>query len=969
MTDRAAGVAPAQVMRVLADLAPDATGRDRKPDQLVRLKDMAVLPLGALALFESASDASDHGAVKVSDDVVTLAERAALHADGSPLRAGWLWVFSRTEAGTARFPLVSVPVELVDRGRFGGRGVQPIGDVELTDLITDPDIRQHLETSIEFGGGALHREPGERATPDLLARLDRLIEWAATAAAAAGFPGAALSPGLGRGEAAPSGTFVMAQVHAYLADPPRVSATIATSLQRWAATPLDGTAFTTIYCGDDPGADAVRTGTERAEVVSSIVLTSAQRSAVASARTEPVTVISGPPGTGKSQALAAIALDAVARGESVLVTAPSEAAVDALFALLTAVPGPDPIVFGSIRRYDVATRLGQGGGAVVDEAHLARATQRHDATAAEYRRLHDTIRELLHAEQLATANDPSLTLFARQATPRWFDPTCDLAEAGRLLDRARHVAGLFAGMRAARRLARLQQHAGTALTDLDALAEHLAAARSVRAASELVASGGLDLEPSWSRLIAADEARRTAHAEWLNALAHSSQRIDRTARGTMAAVAAALRSGRGARRQQLARIDGSHLTRALPLWVGTLRDVDDLLPSSPAMFDLVIVDEASQVDQVVAAPALARARRAVVAGDPKQLRHVSFVSDARIRQALDAHAVTDRVTAGRLDVRRLSTFDVAASVAPVRFLDEHFRSRPHLVEFSAERFYDARLAIATRHPANDRLDCITVRHVAGGRDEDGVNRRELDVVMELVEGYRGRGRTVGVVSPFRAHIDVLEREYLGAGDKIRLAREVGLRIGTVHGFQGCERDVLIVTLAVGPDAPAASLRFLTDENLFNVMITRAREEIVVVTSLPADTPGLAGDYLRHADEPPHPPLPRPPGHPLAHTLAADLARSGVHVVTGYPAGRHTLDLVVGDGPAALGVVCGVHPDGPDAHIERRLALTRAGWALRDVFATRWGERHAELAVELALEARRRTDAAAPGQALPPPPVP
>jgi hypothetical protein len=420
----------------------------------------------------------------------------------------------------------------------------------------------------------------------------------------------------------------------------------------------------------------------------------------------------------------------------------------------------------------------------------------------------------------------------------------------------------------------------------------------------------------------------------------------------MAAVAAAIRSGRASRREMLARIDGAELTRALPLWIGTLRDVDDLVPASPGMFDLVIIDEGSQVDQVTAAPALVRGRRAVVAGDPKQLRHVSFLSDARIRQAVADAAIADQVAAGRLDARRLSAFDLAASVAPVHFLDEHFRSRPHLVAFSAERFYAGRLTVATRHPANDDRDCISVRFVTGARETEGANPAELDAVLEVLAEHRGSGKSVGVVSPFRAHIDALE-ERLTAADTV-LARELDLRIGTVHGFQGCERDVLVVTLAVGPAAPAGSLRFLADENLFNVMITRARHEIVVITSLPRDTAGLTGDYLRHADAPPAEPASTSPTHRLARAVAADLTRSGVAVATGYPAGRHTIDLVLGSGEHALGVLFGVHPDGPDAHIDRRLALTRAGWHLRDVYATRWQDQAEQLAVELALEATRRT---------------
>lgn len=952
-------VSPAGVVLALAELAPTGGaavefGPDGSPraraDRLIDAGDMARLPLSALDVFEPESELAKPARPRVTDEIAALAGRARLRAEPTVLRVGWLWVTGTPDGEAAvRFPLVSAPVAIVDTpGLLGGRGLARIGDIELTDHITDPDVRQGLEADFQFGGGALHPERGLAAEPVLLSRLHRLAGWAAEAADAAGYPGAELGA-----EPDGSGVRVVARLYAYLTEPPRQSATIASTLREWATQELTGTALAYVYGLDDrdPPAPAEPVGVE-----SSVVLSASQRAALLTARTEPMVVVSGPPGTGKSQTLAAIALDAIERGESVLIGAPSEAAVDALITLLTDTPGPDPIVFGANAHRDtVAARIGQGGGARVDDATLERATERHRAATTTYRQLAGTIRELLRAEHAAALSDPTLTLIARRAAPHWFAGEADLAEAARLLERARHVSGPFAGYRRSRRLDALQRHAGSALTDLDELAAHLASARAALAATDLVASGGLDLEALWPRLADADEARRVAHAEWLNAVAHSTRRVDHDARGTMAAVAAALRAGRASRREMLGRIDGAELTRALPLWIGTLRDIDDLLPRSPGMFDLVIVDEASQVDQVLAAPALLRAGRAVVAGDPKQLRHVSFLSDARVAAALNKHGITDQLTRARLDVRRLSLFDLAAGAAPVQFLDEHFRSLPHLVAFSARRFYGGALAIATRHPADDSRDCISVRPVAGTRDGDGANRAELDEVLALIRERAGdgSGHRLGVVSPFRGHIEALEARVLAELDTATIDA-VDLRIGTVHGFQGCECDVLIVSLAIDPGAPAGAMRFVADENLFNVMITRARREIVVVTSLDRDAPGVIGEYLRHAESPPAAPPGRPPDDPLARTLVADLQRSGAAVTTGYPAGHHTVDLVVGRGAQALGVLCGLHADGPDAHIDRRLELTRAGWTLRDAYATRWAEQPEQLAVELALEASRRT---------------
>src|SRR6185369_6987838 len=178
--------------------------------------------------------------------------------------------------------------------------------------------------------------------------------------------------------------------------------------------------------------------------------------------------------------------------------------------------------------------------------------------------------------------------------------------------------------------------------------------------------------------------------------------------------------------------------RALPLWVGTVTDVEDLLPAVPGLFDLVILDEAAHIDQIRAAPVLARARRALVVGDPRQLRFVSFVADVDVALTLATH---------RLDVRRSSAFDVAVGAAPVTYLDEHYRSAPHLIEFSAKRFYGDRIALMTRHPRNERADVIDIQRVAGASVVDGVNKAEVDTVLQAIR--RTKSRDVAVVTPFR----------------------------------------------------------------------------------------------------------------------------------------------------------------------------------------------------------------------------
>ncbi|MEZ5168364.1 MAG: AAA domain-containing protein [Acidimicrobiales bacterium] len=309
---------------------------------------------------------------------------------------------------------------------------------------------------------------------------------------------------------------------------------------------------------------------------------------------------------------------------------------------------------------------------------------------------------------------------------------------------------------------------------------------------------------------------------------------------------------------------------------------------------------------------------------------------------------------------------MAAAAAPVTWLDEHFRSVPHLIDFSARHFYDDELRLMTQHPSVEGQDSIDQVRVDGVR-VDGVNRAEVDAVRDLIVdlAYREGSGTIGVVTPFRAQADAIVEMML---DRFSLSqiRTYGLRAGTVHSFQGSERDTMIISLGLGSDDLARSLRFVEDRGLFNVMVTRARRRIVLVHSFDpvALPPGLLADYFRFVDDPPrfeHQPR---PSTVWTGRVADSLGDAGQRAVVDYPVAGWTVDIALGEGAAAFGVECAVHPDGVEAHIERHLTLVRAGWTLMDAFPSRWMLHPEEAAVHLAVELNRRVAAEAE-QATPP----
>jgi hypothetical protein len=962
-----------RVLRAYARLAPSPRDVDlvcAATDDLVVLPDRTVLPTSTSTfrdIFEQHAFAP-RVHLPSRGGLQRLASLDALHRDEVLLRLAWVLIAGtadvRGERRRVLQPLLVRPVtlhraDLVSKA-LGAMADNPIGadytlkvagDVEVGPLVVDQEVRDKVLVTAEFGGGALEANVPSEA---LLRRLSRLQSWIRTAATEAGLkvdrvqlldrhPEAYVDRD---GLAALVGysVFVTRSV-----DRPSVQA----ALLNWAGRPLvEATAFGSLLSaasGDDVGDE---TPTSEA-VLSPVPLTPSQDDVVRSSRTSRLMVVSGAPGTGKTHTICAVALDAIERGSSVLIATQSRYAADVVAELLDRTPGPDPVRFGdgvAMSRLidDLSTRmqtpLPRAELDATEDAVTRAVAVTSSLEASITRRL-----ELESSSADAAGWDGAVPALAA-AAPGVFDPASDLDRIAALVEACSPEeadGGFLARRRARKRRRELDDLARCAPgTDLSTLRTALAATRSRRAAAELAAFGR-DRLP-WDELADARAALRVALGRRLAAMPLSPDRMDGRSRSSVGQLVGALRAGRGRRRQLLADLAPGELTSVTPLWIGTLSDIEDVLPAVAGLFDLVVLDEASQIDQPQAAPALLRSRRAVVVGDPHQLRHVSFRSDADVDAALAAEGLTD--LRSLLDVRRVSAFDLAAMAAPIRVLRDHFRSVPHLIDFSAERFYRDRLSVMTRNPTTERLDAIDVVHLdhpaEAGDGEERVVPSEVDAVIELVErvGSNGADTTVGVITPFRAQATALEQALVDRVDH-EVIESLRLRVGTVHAFQGGERDHVVVATGLTDADGAGRRRFLEDPNLFNVMVTRGRDKVTVVTGYRGST-GLLADYIAWGDGPPTPPPDAGTDDAWTSELAEELGRAGFAVRVGYPVGPWHLDLVV-DGWSEEPVVLSTRV-GPDAraHLERHLTLVDLGWRVVDAHPGRWGGDAALAAIDL-----------------------
>ncbi|MEV6344844.1 ATP-binding protein [Actinoplanes sp. NPDC051851] len=889
---------PPDVLAVLAELAPAAAER---PLDVTR---------GGQSLVWL--DAERAPRTRATDRLAAL---DVLHREERILHRGWGFLAGSVEIDgknrKIRVPLLTQPVHL-ERSLPGYRLI-PAGDVEVTPLVEDRDLAAAMEAAPGLAAPGWLSATGSRA-------------WLRSVAEATGLRFDAITEPPRR---MPTDRLILITGSALFVVRDVFGGGLGNSLRNWSARDLTGTAFAAIY-----GVNRSSAVEDETPVVSPLPLSEDQEDVVRHARTAPVTVVSGPPGSGKSHTVVAAALEVVHRGGSVLVATQSPHAAEVLAGLLARYPGPVPVLFGdAAARDNLATDLTRGADQGVS-AGVLRADRAAVASAlSAVRAIRTALQEALaQAENAATLDTfaPRLPGLAADV-PGAFHDDVDPALVRDLLGRSA-AGGWWSRLRArsAHRRARRMVRPLPGVPR-ERVEEALAASTAQRAAAHLAATGGTDLARRWATLHAAEDALRTAIGAAMRNDARSAARWDHASRRAAGALAAALRAGRNRRRELLTKMDAAPLVRALPLWIGTVADVEDLLPPSPGLFDLVVIDEASHVDQIRAAPVLSRARRALVVGDPRQLRFVSFVSDVDVSQVLDRHGADER-----LDVRRMSTYDLAAGAAPVTWLASHFRSVPHLIGFSAKRFYQDRVAVMTRTPTSDSLDAIDVVHAPG--DEVPAALREIRSLAS--SGHRG----IAVISPFRAQADALEAALITSFSAAEI-EDLRLRVGTVHAFQGSEADAVVVSLGLDDTDGPSRRRFVTDPQLFNVMVTRARKRLVVVHSLTAPS-GLIGDFLTYAAGFS---VPAAPFSPMgwAARIATELAQLEIPVLAGYTVGPWTIDLVAGAPAHPVGVLCGVHPDGVPAHLARQSALHRAGWRLLDAFPTRWHGDPRRAALEIA----------------------
>ncbi len=401
---------------------------------------------------------------------------------------------------------------------------------------------------------------------------------------------------------------------------------------------------------------------------------------------------------------------------------------------------------------------------------------------------------------------------------------------------------------------------------------------------------------------------------------------------------------------------------AVPAWVMPLHRVWDTVLPEPGMFDVIIVDEASQCG-AEALPLFYLGKKILIVGDDKQISPDAV--------GLPRDAVHRLMEEFLHDFQFKSSFDVESSLfdhGKLRYgarritLREHFRCMPEIIRFSNDLCYSDTPLIPLRQYGPDRLPPLehvfVNRGYREGSNNRAINRPEAEAVVEriseLCSDSRYDGKTMGVV--------VLQGEAQAALIEAQLLEQLGaeemerrhLVCGNPYSFQGDERDIMFLSLVAASNERIGPLTRAADERRFNVAASRGRDMMILFHSVTCDDLSVSclrrkllgffentkpqqiagierGELERRATQDNrrlvNPPAPFESWFEV--DVALELLRRDFTVISQHEFAGKRIDLVVEGGQARLAIECdGDHWHGADRYeddMQRQRQLERCGW--------------------------------------------
>ncbi|MBQ9239130.1 MAG: DNA helicase, partial [Treponema sp.] len=259
------------------------------------------------------------------------------------------------------------------------------------------------------------------------------------------------------------------------------------------------------------------------------------------------------------------------------------------------------------------------------------------------------------------------------------------------------------------------------------------------------------------------------------------------------------------------------LQAVFPLIATTCSSAHKLGDAKP-QFDMTIIDEASQCNTAVSLVPIIRGRSLMLVGDPQQLNPV-ITLDAGINQALkEKYTISDDYDYITHSIYK--AFLANDAVSEEILLHNHYRCAKEIIEFSNKKYYADRLNVMRECRVKNPLAFCNVED-SGDSIKNSSQAEAKKVVSYIKEHPDTR---IGIITPFRNQKELIEEELKNAGLDIKK-----YPCGTVHAFQGDEKDNIIFSLALTGNTHEKTYDWLrNNRELINVATSRAKDKLLIV---------------------------------------------------------------------------------------------------------------------------------------------
>lgn len=259
------------------------------------------------------------------------------------------------------------------------------------------------------------------------------------------------------------------------------------------------------------------------------------------------------------------------------------------------------------------------------------------------------------------------------------------------------------------------------------------------------------------------------------------------------------------------------LQKIFPIMVTTCISAHKL-GSPEILFDMVIIDEAGQCNVAISLVPIIRGRNMMLVGDPQQLRPVVLLDDITNKKLRKKYNINDEYDYKENSIYK--TYLACDAVSDEILLRCHYRSNKKIIDFNNKKYYNSKLEILTKSEEKEPLLFVDVEN---SRSELK-NTSPAEAAEILDYASLNRDKTMAVITPF-----VNQRKLIETGIKDRKLDNIVC--GTVHAFQGDEKDVVLFSTALSDRTTDGTYNWLkNNKELINVAVSRAKEKLILLAS-------------------------------------------------------------------------------------------------------------------------------------------